>query len=378
MNISLTLIFIFSIIIIILLVSLFIVSFAKNKGKPLIGIGYLNDNKNYEQQLQEIINRLETIKEVDATNFENVRKTVAEQKTDISKVIKDLNESVKNLNDNSTERISKIDSVVVDSKTKLDNLSSIFTNSKNRGNVGEFTLGWILSNILGEESKQGIWQSQYKYNNKNLIVDAIIHTGINNKKLAIDSKFPLVDAKVLLTKDSSDFEYKEKEKNFRSSLISKISEAEKYIDKKEGVDNVIMYIPSQVVFELILTKFEDIYQKALKKKVFLTSPTTLPIILHSQEMVIRDYKISKDIQEIKELIIDLLGDFGRWKKRNENLKKAFTDYVSETNDAFKELEISTNKINSKIDSIKRIETTKKIDSSNQDTKNNPIENTLEK
>ncbi|AJM72220.1 DNA recombination protein RmuC [Mycoplasma yeatsii] len=322
------------------------------------GFDYPVGSRAFDKQIQIIISKLEAIEKIDATNFENVRKSVNDQKTDISNVIKDLNDSIKNLNDNNTKQMSRIDTVVIDSKTKLDNLSSIFTNSKNRGNVGEFTLEWILSNILGEESEHSIWQREYKYENKpGLRIDAVIHTGINNKKLAIDSKFPMIDAEVLLTKDPNDFEYKQKEKNFRTSLISKISEVEKYIDKKEGVDNVIMYIPSQVVFELILTKFEDIYQKALNKKIFLTSPTTLPIVLHSQQMAIRDYKISKDIHKVKDLVEGVLIDFQKWDERNQKLKKAFNDYVQKTNSTFEDLEKSTNKINSKIEKIQSIDTT---------------------
>ncbi|SYV95979.1 Uncharacterised protein, partial [Mycoplasma putrefaciens] len=42
----------------------------------------------------------------------------------------------------------------------------------------------------------------------------------------------------------------------------------KYISHEEKIESVVMYIPSQVIFDLILIKFNDLFQKALDSRVW--------------------------------------------------------------------------------------------------------------
>ncbi|UWD34810.1 DNA recombination protein RmuC [Mycoplasma cottewii] len=367
----------------------------------------VQDQSQLTNKIQQIITDLTAKTAADKEKFENLTKTVGEQKTDLTnsvnqqknelkdsvdkqkqeltesinqqkselkKSIELLNEQFKILNNTAIESKTKLEQVNKDinaSSDKIADISAIFKNSKTRGNIGEYTLEWILTNILGDESVDGIWQREYQYKNgsEKPRIDAIIRTGINDKKIAIDSKFPLQKTDILLSSEKETYEYKQAQKEFKDSINQKIKDlSSKYINKQEGVDSVIMYIPSEVIFELIINDFRDVYKSALDKRIWITSPTTLPVMLHAQQIAIKDYKISKNIDEIQKTMNLILKDLERWDKRNTILKKAYDKYVKDTNEAFEDLETSKNKIISNIENINKVKITTENDLSTEDIK----------
>ncbi|WP_434342411.1 DNA recombination protein RmuC [Mycoplasma capricolum] len=298
--------------------------------------------------------------EITKTNLNNLEKTVNKQKEDLTKSLEKLEENIREFN-KITNNINTIDKKVDTSVKNINELSLIFKNSKTRGNLGEFTLEWILSNVLGEKTDNGIWQTQYKYKNSKVIVDAIIKTQINDKKIAIDSKFPLTKANILISENTdisentNSYLYRQAEGEFKQTIRNMIKELNsKYISNSENVSSVIMFIPSEAIFELIWSKFTDIFSEAIKNKVWICSPTTLPAVLYSQQISIKEYKISKNINEIQKLIKTITDDVKRLLDRNEKMSKIYEKYKTETEEVFKEFQTSANKIDknySKLESI---------------------------
>ncbi|UKS54241.1 DNA recombination protein RmuC [Mycoplasma feriruminatoris] len=348
MDLTIILIILISILIIICISILFYL--IKNKNK--VQDSNLKDNLEYNKET--INQKIESENKVINTNLDNLKEKVNEQKTDLKQSLDKLEQNISKFNE-ITKNIEQIDKKVDSSSNNIKELSLIFKNSKTRGNLGEYTLESILTNVLGQQTKNGIWQTQYKYKNSNVIVDAIINTQINDKKIAIDAKFPLSKTDILVSQDSSSFEYKQAEIEFKSSIKTMIKDLNnKYISSEENISSVIMFIPSEIVFELIWSKFSDLFNEAVKNKIWICSPTTLPAVLFSQQISIRDYKISKNITEIQRLIKVITDDVKRLLERNENILASYEKYKSETERLFKEFQISASKIDknySKLESI---------------------------
>ena len=118
------------------------------------------------------------------------------------KVTEKLDESLDKTNKTFTsvlERLSKID----EAQKKIDNLSgdivslqSILTDKKSRGIFGEVNLKHILSSVFGEKN-DNIYRLQYTLPNTT-IADAVIFTPEPLGTIAIDSKFPLENYRLMV------------------------------------------------------------------------------------------------------------------------------------------------------------------------------------
>ncbi|UZK64005.1 DNA recombination protein RmuC [Mycoplasma mycoides subsp. capri] len=351
MNLTIILIILISILTIICISILFYLIKTKNNDSK-IDLTSLNDK--FETNKELITKEIEKDTEITKTNLINLKETVNKQKEDLTKSLDKLEENIKKFNE-ITNNINTIDKKVDTSVKNINELSLIFKNSKTRGNLGEFTLEWILTNVLGEKTDNGIWQTQYKYKNSNVIVDAIIKTQINDKKIAIDSKFPLTKANVLISENTDSYLYKQAEGEFKQTIKNMIKELNnKYISNSENVSSVIMFIPSEAIFELIWSKFTDIFSEAIKNKIWICSPTTLPAVLYSQQISIKEYKISKNINEIQKLIKTITDDVKRLLDRNEKMSKIYEKYKTETEEVFKEFQTSANKIDKNYSKLETI------------------------
>ena len=114
------------------------------------------------------------------------------------------------------ERLSKID----EAQRKIDNLStdivslqSILTDKKTRGIFGEVNLNHILSSIFGENNYR-IYQTQYQFKN-GTIADAVVFAPKPLGTIAIDSKFPLENYRIIVDKNRTKLERQIAEKQFK-------------------------------------------------------------------------------------------------------------------------------------------------------------------
>ena len=178
---------------------------------------------------------------------------------------------------NVIERLSKID----EAQKKIETLSSdivslqsILTDKKTRGIFGEVNLKHILTSVFGEKNDK-IFRLQYTLST-GVIADSVVFAPEPLGTIAIDSKFPLehyqlmVDKK--LTQDMRDYY----EKLFKQDMKKHIDAiSSKYIISGETTDQAILFLPAEAIFAEINAYHQDIIDYAYKKRVWITSPTTL-------------------------------------------------------------------------------------------------------
>ena len=276
------------------------------------------------------------------------------------KVTEKLDESLDKTNKTFTnvlERLSKID----EAQKKIDNLSgdivslqSILTDKKSRGIFGEVNLKHILSSVFGEKN-DNIYRLQYTLPNTT-IADAVIFTPEPLGTVAIDSKYPLENYRLMVDKNKTQAERQLYEKQFKIDVKKHIDAiSDKYIIPGVTSNQAIMFLPAEAIFAEINAYHNDIVEYAYKRNVWITSPTTLISSLTTIQVLIKNIERDKYAKVVHDELIKLGVEFSRYKERWEKLSRS----IETVNKDVENLNITSEKISKKFESISDV----KIDNS---------------
>lgn len=254
------------------------------------------------------------------------------------------------------ERLSKID----EAQKKIDGLStdilslqSILTDKKTRGIFGEVNLKHILVSVFGENNDK-IYKLQYTFET-GVIADCVLFAPEPLGMVAIDSKFPLDNYRLMIDKKAGIVERQNAEKNFKSDVKKHIDAiASKYIIKGVTSNQAIMFLPAEAIFAELNAYHPDIIEYAYKKRVWLASPTTLMSTLTTIELVIKNIEKDKYTSVIHEELNKLSVDFKRYKERWDKLSRSIDAVSRDAND----IHITTDKISKRFDAINNVDTKK--------------------
>ena len=254
------------------------------------------------------------------------------------------------------ERLSKID----EAQKKIDSLStdilslqSILTDKKTRGIFGEVNLKHILVSVFGENNDK-IYKLQYTFET-GVIADCVLFAPEPLGMVAIDSKFPLDNYRLMIDKKAGIVERQNAEKNFKSDVKKHIDAiAGKYIIKGVTSNQAIMFLPAEAIFAELNAYHPDIIEYAYKKRVWLASPTTLISTLTTIELVIKNIEKDKYTSVIHEELNKLSVDFKRYKERWDKLSRSIDAVSRDAND----IHITTDKISKRFDAINNVDTKK--------------------
>ena len=250
---------------------------------------------------------------------------------------------------NVLERLSKID----EAQKKIDSLSgdivslqSILTDKKSRGIFGEVNLNHILKNVFGE-SNEKIYKLQYTLPNTT-IADAVIFTPEPLGTIAIDSKFPLENYRLMVDKNKSASERQMYEKQFKSDVKKHIDAiSNKYIIPGITSNQAIMFLPAEAIFAEINAYHNDLVEYAYKKNVWITSPTTLISSLTTIQVLLKNMERDKYAKVVHDELIKLGIEFQRYKERWDKLSRSIETVGKDVEN----LNITSEKITKKFESI---------------------------
>lgn len=251
------------------------------------------------------------------------------------------------------ERLSKID----EAQKKIDTLSNdivslqgILTDKKTRGIFGEVNLQNIMASVFGENNKK-IYQMQYSLEN-GTIVDCALFAPEPLGLIGIDSKFPLENYRNMVDKNNSK-ELREKyEKQFKIDMKKHIDAiATKYIIPDVTTDQAILFLPAEAIFAYINAYHSDIIEYAYKKRVWITSPTTLISTLTTIQVIIKNMERDKYTSVIHRELNLLSEEFKRYKDRWDKLSRSIETVGRDV----KEIHTTTEKITKRFTSINQVE-----------------------
>ena len=251
------------------------------------------------------------------------------------------------------ERLGKID----EAQKKIDSLSSdivslqgILTDKKSRGIFGEVNLNHILASVFGEKNDK-VYRTQFSFDN-NTIADAVVFAPEPLGLVAIDSKFPLENYRIMVDKKFDKASRDTAEKLFKQDVKKHIDAiADKYIIPGVTSDQAIMFLPAEAIFAELNAYHNDIIEYAYKKRVWITSPTTLMSTLTTIEVIIKNSERDKYAKVIQSELSKLSVEFGRYKERWDKLSRSIETVSKDVED----IHITTDKITKRFDSINGVE-----------------------
>ncbi len=290
-------------------------------------------------------------------NFNNLSNKIEERLNKINdKVNERLDQNFEKTNrtfTNILERLSKID----EAQKKIETLSSdivslqsILTDKKTRGIFGEVNLNQILKNVFGQNNDK-LYRLQYTLPN-GTIADSILFAPDPLGTIVIDSKFPLENYRMMVDKKLPVDVRERYEKQFKIDVKKHIDAiSEKYIIKDLTADQAIMFLPAEAIFAEINAYHSDLIEYSYKKKVWITSPTTLMSTLSVVQMIIKNIERDKYTSIIHDELNKLGIEFDRYKERWDKLAKS----IQVVNKEVENVQITSDKITKKFNLISGVE-----------------------
>ena len=251
------------------------------------------------------------------------------------------------------ERLSKID----EAQKKIDTLSndivslqSVLTDKKTRGIFGEVNLKNIMVSVFGENNNN-IYKMQYTLPNKT-IADCILFAPEPLGMIAIDSKFPLENYQNMIDKKNSVEKREQYERLFKIDMKKHIDAiSSKYIIPNVTSNQAILFLPAEAIFAEVNAYHSDIIEYAYKKRVWLTSPTTLISTLTTIQVVIKNLERDKYASVIHKELGLLDTEFKRYKERWDKLYRSIETVSRDV----KDIHTTTDKITKRFNSINQVE-----------------------
>lgn len=297
--------------------------------------------------------RIKTMAESHALQQEELKRTMHERLDAVGRQVgKSLNETNEKTGE-SLEKLKERLAVIDEAQKNITNLSGqmmglqdILSNKQARGAFGEFQLNDLVSAILPPSA----YEFQAPLANKTR-VDCLIKLPNPPGSIAVDAKFPL-ESYHRLGNAKTDQEKSKAKSSFKSDILKHVKDiAEKYIIHGETAESALMFLPSEAVYAELHSNFADVVEKSYRAKVWIVSPTTLMATLNTVRAVLKDARMRDQAGIIQKHVMTLMEDMERLDQRVVNLRKHF----GQAENDIKQIETSSRKIQSKADTIEKIQ-----------------------
>ncbi|MDH5528013.1 MAG: DNA recombination protein RmuC [Nitrospirota bacterium] len=286
--------------------------------------------------------------------FSDLQKMTDGKLSEISgKVAERLDEGFKNTQKVFTDvvqRLTIIDQAqqkIADLSKEMVSLQDILSDKKSRGVFGEVQLNQLVANALPESA----YALQYELS-PGFRVDCAMFLPEPTGTVAVDSKFPLENFRRMFDKETTEPERVIAARSFKSDVKKHIDAiADKYIVPGVTSDGAVMFLPAEAIFAEIHAHHPDLVDWANRRRVWITSPTTMMAILTTARAVLKDEKTREQVHIIQEHLRGLGVDFARFQKRMDKLATHIDQAHRDVEDVGK----SARKITSRFEKIEKVQ-----------------------
>ena len=313
--------------------------------------------KNSEKNQQNLNHFQAEISEYLQKRIDSLNKQMEDKIAQLDKKVEDkLKENFKGTSEAMSqvrERLQAID----DAQKQMEGLGkevvalkTVLEGNQSRGQYGEYQLSMVLNQVFGDTT--GCYEEQYTMkkvrDGDDVRADAVVFMPEPNKMIAIDSKFPFQDYARLF-----DAETQEEKETYKREFANAVKKhitviKDKYIVEGKTAPEALMFIPNDGVFAYIHHELQDVVDYAREKKVILTSPSTLPPILVTINMVRIEVERAKNAQIISKNLARLGKDFEMFAREWETL----SGRLELASKAREQLDSRVSKITTKFEGIK--------------------------
>lgn len=269
------------------------------------------------------------------------------------KVAERLDEGFKKTNETFTSVMTRL-AVIDEAQKKIEGLASnvvglqeILGDKRSRGAFGEVQLEALVRNSLPPDAY--VFQSTLKSGAR---ADCVLVLPEPTGRVCVDSKFPLENYSRMFDDGLAPAERDAARRQFKADVRKHVDDiAAKYVVEGETSDGAVMFLPAEAVFAEIHAYHPDLVEHAQKKRVWLTSPTTLMAVLNTARAVIRDSETRRMAHVIKDELAKLAKDFARFDERMRKL----ASHIEQASKDVGEVRISSDKITRRFAQIERVE-----------------------
>ncbi len=287
-------------------------------------------------------------------NFTRLQKITDDRLNEISgKVTERLDAGFKKTTETFTDvvkRLAIIDEAqkkIADLSQEMVSLQDILSDKKSRGVFGEVQLGQLVANTLPE----GAYALQHSIV-EGKIADCVLFLPEPTGTVAVDAKFPLDNYRRMFDRATSEADRQAAGRQFKQDIKKHINDiADKYIIPGKTSDGAVMFIPAEAVFAEIHGHQPELVELAQKRRVWITSPTTMMAILTTARAVLKDAKTRKQVHIIQEHLGRLAGDFSRFQDRMDRLGR----HIQQAGKDVDDIGISARKITNRFERIERVQ-----------------------
>ena len=271
--------------------------------------------------------QLEAMKATQEDAKDKLQKSLLDGQTNVSRNMQAGQEVLDRLNKQIGE-LQGTNKQMMQIGTEVRRLQDILSSPKLRGQMGE----WLLENLLSQILPKDSYKLQYTFKDGKT-VDALIQ--MPGFSVPVDAKFPLPSFEKIVNAESEEEKPKLRRQFIRDCMTHIDKIAGDYIRPAEGtLDFAIMYVPAENIYYETIVKYagetQDILQYCFDKKVIPVSPNLLYAYLMTVAMGLHGLQIEEQAAEIRQNLKRLNASFadfsGNWEILGKHLRNAYGQY----------------------------------------------------
>lgn len=243
--------------------------------------------------------------------------------------------------DEAQKRITELSSNVV-------SLQDILADKRSRGAFGEVQLEALVKNALPDQHVH--WQHNLSNGTR---VDCLLRLPAPTGNICIDAKFPLENFQAMLDPQRADKDRLDSARRFKQDIKKHINDiADKYILPQETAMGAIMFVPSESIFAEIHAHHAELVRLAHDRGVWICSPSTLMAVLTTARAVLRDDALRQQAGQLRQYLIELNTEFGRFRERMGKLSR----HIESAHEETRKVHITADKISKRFAAIEQVRT----------------------
>lgn len=273
----------------------------------------------------EMTGRMQSVAEQTVSGQSELKRALNERLDQVShRMGSNLAESSRATGENLTrlaERLAVIDNAqrnLTELSSQVVSLQQILANKQTRGAFGQGRMEAIVADGLPKAS----YSFQHTLSNGKR-PDCVVRMPDTDQVIVIDAKFPLEGFSALKDARGAN-EVKEAAARVRIDVGKHVTDiASRYRLPGETQDTLIMFVPSESLYADLYEQFDDIIQKAYKKRVIIVSPNMLMLAVQTMQAVMKDARMRQQAGVIQLEVAKMMDDVGRLRDRVTSLSRHF-------------------------------------------------------
>jgi DNA recombination protein RmuC len=194
-----------------------------------------------------------------------------------------------------TGREATLDEQVRGIGAQMKGITALFTNDRARGGWAEIGMRRIFEHGGLVEGRDYVCQVTHG----DIRPDAVVHLP-GGRNIVIDAKFPAARFQQALAADDTDRrDALLAEQGKELERVGKGLAAKGYLDLASG-GYVVMYLPSQAVYEAAASAYPDLIDRLLQSRVIVAGPSALYALLVNVASLLTEYRALQQADQILE------------------------------------------------------------------------------